>query len=54
MKHLTIVFVLILGVGLCAATTGNRVFENLKVLPKDISSKDLQGIMADDFKTGSG
>lgn len=54
MKHLTIVFVLILGVGLCAATTGNRVFENLKVLPKDISSKNLQGIMADDFEDGLG
>jgi hypothetical protein len=27
-------------------------YENLKVLPKDISSKDLQGIMTDDFEDG--
>lgn len=27
---------------------------NLKVLPKDISSKDLQGIMVDDFQDGLG
>jgi hypothetical protein len=27
---------------------------NLKVLPKDISSKDLQGIMTDDFEDGLG
>jgi hypothetical protein len=54
MKQLTIVFALIAAVGLCAAKTGKRVFENLKVLPKDISSKDLQGIMADDFEDGLG
>ena len=29
-------------------------FVNLKILPKDISSKDLQGIMADDFEDGLG
>jgi hypothetical protein len=29
-------------------------FVNLKVLPKDISSKDLQEIMADDFEDGLG
>ena len=29
-------------------------YENLKVLPKDISSKDLQGIMTDDFEDGLG
>src|SRR5882757_4887244 len=29
-------------------------YENLKVLPKDISSKDLQGIMVDDFQDGLG
>ena len=29
-------------------------YTNLKVLPKDISSKDLQGIMADDFEDGLG
>lgn len=29
-------------------------YTNLKVLPKDISSKDLQEIMADDFEDGLG
>lgn len=29
-------------------------YTNLKVLPKDISSKDLQGIMVDDFQDGLG
>src|SRR5665213_1940113 len=30
------------------------VYTNLKVLPKDISSRDLQGIMVDDFQDGLG
>ena len=30
------------------------LYTNLKVLPKDISSKDLQEIMADDFEDGLG
>lgn len=54
MKLLTILLALVTVLGLCAAATGNRTFENLKVLPKDISSKDLQGIMADDFEDGLG
>lgn len=54
MKHIIIIAGLINAVGLCAAKTGKRSFENLKVLPKDISSKDLQGIMADDFEDGLG
>jgi len=29
-------------------------YVNLKVLPKDISSKELQGIMTDDFEDGLG
>lgn len=29
-------------------------YTNLKVLPKDISSRDLQSIMADDFEDGLG
>jgi len=41
-----------------AAATSSRQnieqYKNLKVLPKDISSKDLQGIMADDFEDGLG
>jgi len=36
-------------------STKNEVkYTNLKVLPKDISSKDLQEIMADDFEDGLG
>jgi len=31
-----------------------REFVNLKVLPKDISSKDLQHIMIDEFEDGLG
>src|SRR5580658_3437397 len=54
MKPIIIVFGLIVFVGLCAAATGKRQYENLKVLPKDISSRDLQGIMADDFEDGLG
>jgi cytochrome c553 len=30
------------------------LYTNLKVLPKNISSKDLQSIMADDFEDGIG
>jgi hypothetical protein len=29
-------------------------YNNLKVLPKDISSRDLQGLMTDDFEDGLG
>jgi ribosomal protein L24E len=40
-----------------AATTSSKKevkYTNLKVLPKDIRSKDLQEIMADDFEDGLG
>ncbi|MBS1523848.1 MAG: c-type cytochrome [Bacteroidetes bacterium] len=41
-----------------AATTSTKKedvkYINLKVLPKDISSKELQSIMADDFEDGLG
>ena len=53
MKQIIIVLTSIALVGLCAAKTSTQ-FANLKVLPKDISSKDLQGIMADDFEDGLG
>ena len=53
MKQIIIVVGLVGAVGLCAAKTSSQ-FANLKVLPKDISSKDLQGIMADDFEDGLG
>ena len=44
---------------LAAATTlgkkpAQEQYVNLKVLPKDVSSKDLQGIMTDDFEDGLG
>ena len=54
MKKLIIVLPLIVTVSLCAIAAKKHPFENLKVLPKDISSKDLQGIMADDFEDGLG
>ena len=42
----------------CGAATsvksGKEIYRNLKVLPKDIGSKDLQGIMVDDFEDGLG
>jgi Photosynthetic reaction centre cytochrome C subunit len=45
-------------VSLCAAATnikkGKMEFRNLKVLPGNISSKELQGIMVDDFQDGLG
>ena len=34
--------------------TPKELYKNLKVLPKDISSHDLQSIMADDFEDGLG
>ena len=33
---------------------GQDRYQNLKVLPRDISSKELQGIMTDDFEDGLG
>jgi hypothetical protein len=45
-------------VSFCAAATSIKKdktdFRNLKVLPKNISSKELQGIMVDDFQDGLG
>ena len=42
----------------CAAATTTKqqqpLYTNLKVLPKNISSKDLQSIMVDDFQDGLG
>lgn len=54
MKYIRILLLLTAATGLGAAATRTARFENLKVLPKDISSKDLQGIMADDFEDGLG
>jgi len=40
--------------GVAALPSGNSEFRNLKVLPKNISSKDLTKIMIDDFEDGLG
>jgi hypothetical protein len=51
------ILVLVLLMALVAAGTmaaRKRQYVNLKVLPKDITSKELQGIMTDDFEDGLG
>lgn len=57
-KRLVIPIILaIIVVSSVAATSlpeKEALYTNLKVLPKDISSKNLQGIMADDFEDGLG
>jgi hypothetical protein len=53
---------IITGLGLvvlfCAAASSPKqsepIYKNLKVLPKNISSKELQGMMVDDFQDGLG
>jgi len=59
--HRKFIIILALGgvvVGGASATPGKKSAEekytNLKVLPKDISSKELQKIMVDDFEDGLG
>jgi Photosynthetic reaction centre cytochrome C subunit len=44
------------GIGICvsASTHPANEFKNLKVLPKNISSKQLSAIMVDDFTDGLG
>ena len=54
MKQSIVLVVLGLAIVLGAAKPPKGQYENLKVLPKDISSKDLQGIMTDDFEDGLG
>lgn len=41
-------------VSVAALPSPNNDYKNLKVLPKDISSKDLTKIMIDDFEDGLG
>ena len=59
-KKFTIIIGLAALVTICAAATipkpkkAEEHYTNLKVLPKDISSKDLQGLMTDDFEDGLG
>ena len=57
-RKLTVIVALVATV---IATTGATIYKsepvkyiNLKVLPKNISSKELQSIMADDFEDGLG
>ena|SRR5215469_3171985 len=54
MKKIRVLFILVAAAGLGAMTSRKGEYENLKVLPKDISSKDLQSIMTDDFEDGLG
>src|SRR6476661_8168668 len=41
-------------IAVAALPTTNTEFSNLKVLPKNVSSKDLSRIMIDDFEDGLG
>lgn len=47
-------FVVISSVAATTSPNNELKYTNLKVLPKDISSKDLQEIMTDDFEDGLG
>ncbi|HWZ03114.1 MAG TPA: c-type cytochrome [Mucilaginibacter sp.] len=58
-RKISIILLLSLSVTIVAATNSSTTQEapqytNLKVLPKNISSKDLQKIMVDDFEDGLG
>jgi hypothetical protein len=57
-KKLGVIGGLAVAVCVCASATAFKApdvqYTNLKVLPKNISSKDLQGIMVDDFQDGLG
>ena len=56
-RNFLLIAALAIPVSIVAATTSKAPEEkyvNLKVLPKDISSKDLQKIMVDDFEDGLG
>lgn len=57
-KSVTVIVILIaivsMGASISTESPAPTHYENLKVLPKNISSKDLQGIMTDDFEDGLG
>jgi hypothetical protein len=56
-RQLLLIVVLAVPVTIAAATafkSPDEQYENLKVLPKNISSKNLQKIMVDDFEDGLG
>ena len=50
----TLLLAAVVLVGVAALPSPRHQFKNLKVLPKDISSKDLSRIMIDDFEDGLG
>jgi hypothetical protein len=49
-----LILVVVLGSATSRQEKPKDQYKNLKVLPRDISSKDLQGIMTDDFEDGLG
>jgi hypothetical protein len=57
-RKFSIILLLSVPITIVAATTKTKApeekFVNLKILPKNISSKDLQKIMVDDFEDGLG
>jgi hypothetical protein len=57
-RKITVITLLIAAVTITALASFSKPdpvkYTNLKVLPNDISSRDLQGIMADDFEDGLG
>ena len=57
-KQVIVLTVLVASVSFGAVATAGKprdvVYENLKVLPKNISSRELQGLMTDDFEDALG
>src|ERR1700710_1998425 len=57
-RKFSVILLLAVPITIVAASSFSRPpaeqYVNLKVLPKDISSKDLQKIMVDDFEDGLG
>jgi hypothetical protein len=57
-KKVSVIITLGTMVSVCVAAASTKSidvhYENLKVLPKNISSKELQGIMVDDFQDALG
>jgi hypothetical protein len=56
-KHVVVAAIALTVMGATSVTSGITPamhYTNLTVLPKNISSKDLQGIMVDDFEDGLG
>lgn len=49
-----VAFVSVLNIAATLSSAPEEKFQNLQVLPKNISSKDLQSIMVDQFQDGLG